>query len=51
MNIIELNQAGVYNISDDSIRQRSLVERYETIISHETINWTNLQSKEDKAKV
>ena len=45
-----LNKAGVFDIEDPAARQKLLVERCETIISHETINWTNLNVKEDKAK-
>lgn len=39
-----LNAAGVYRDLDDSDRFILLVERCESIISHENVNWANLNS-------
>lgn len=41
-----LNAAGVYNINEKN-RLTLFTERCETIISHETINWTNLNEKKE----
>lgn len=43
-----LCHAGVYNISDKEDRFQQLVERAESIISQENINWANLNSKGNK---
>ena len=40
------SMSGVYNIEDEESRFRELVERCETIISHENINWAQLNSNE-----
>lgn len=39
-------QAGVYHIQEDSQRFTILVERVESIISQENINWANINSEE-----
>ena len=40
--------SGVYDIEDEKERFKLLTERSETIISHENINWAQLNIKENK---
>lgn len=44
-----LASAGVYNI-DETERYKLFVERCETIISSENINWAQLNNDEEKKK-
>lgn len=45
-----LASAGVYDDPDDHNKYKSLVERVESIISQENINWANMNDKKEKRK-
>jgi hypothetical protein len=43
-----LTKAGLYNLTDDSLAGKLLVERCESIISHENINWSEINRSQSK---
>lgn len=43
-----LTKAGVYNLADDTSLGKLLVERCESIISHENINWAQINKSQSK---
>ncbi|MGV8982827.1 DUF4231 domain-containing protein [Clostridium sp.] len=43
-----LTKAGIYNLPDDSLVGKLLVERCESIISRENINWSEINKSQSK---